>query len=587
MDSLESIFSTDNETVEKLKGYAVKLDYKKIFFGHLGPELKKIFNSKKDKIIYKDFYEASQYEYGFFDKEIDLPKAFSLYKKYADLHDFLCMYKMHIIYLCEYEKFNVPLSRVLEKIYLLKCFSYFPNTILDFNLKLFDEIDIKKEILEMLDLEDDYSLNKHKQFFALLNKEKEKYNLTENDIKLMEGFLFCYYKIESDTFKISFNLLNSLVPKTEFDYSYYHAKNKCVYLRQFANLENSFSDSDIENFYKDIENKKLYEFYCDYAVYLFYNKKKSVQEIIRILTIGSNEGYFYCNSIIYQGIISFYSFDEIVNDYNKSSILLDNLLDIIVFENLAKIEFILLFGILTKYGKFSEQIKSKYIVYINELNDYFTKTIDEKEKEKSFKNEYYLYTFKAYFYYFGLNDSESQNLQKASEYFDKGFKICDNICERKRIEYFKINIKKSMNELKLLSNDELIKSKKDLIELFYKDLYIKEQIFDCYIVGKDYFEGITKKKDELTTFLIYQHAQKIICINIFDCLIKNRINKFLEKYEKKIEYKLTDEICCICYEKKVDKTFIPCKHNFCSSCAEKLEKDSKCPVCRSHILCII
>ena len=336
-----------------------------------------------------------------------------------------------------------------------------------------------------------------------------------------------------------------------------------------------------------VENKKLYDFYCDYAVYLFENKKKSIQEIIRILTIGSNEGYFYCNSIIYQGIIGFYGFDEIINDYNKSSILLDNLLDIIVFENLTKIEFVKLFGILTKYGKFSEQIKSKYLVYINELNDYFTKTIDEKEKEKSFKNEYYLFNFKAYFYYFGLNGSDNQNLQKASEYFDKGFKICDLIYEKKRIAYFKNNIKKSMNELKLLSNDELIKSKKDLIEFFYKDLYIKQEIFDCYIVGKDYFEGITKKKDELTTFLIFRHAQKIICTNIFDCLIKNRINKFLEKYEKKIEYKLKDEICCICYEKKVDKTFIPCKHNFCSSCAEKLEKDSKCPVCRSHILCIL
>lgn len=157
-------------------------------------------------------------------------------------------------------------------------------------------------------------------------------------------------------------------------------------------------------------------------------------------------------------------------------------------------EFIILFGILTKYGKFSEQIKSKYLVYINELNDYFTKTIDEKEKEKSFKNEYYLFNCKAYFYYFGLNGSDNQNLQKASEYFDKGFKICDLIFEKKRIAYFKNNIKKSMNELKLLSNDELIKSKKDLIEFFYKDLYIKQEIFDCYIVGKDYFEGITKKK---------------------------------------------------------------------------------------------
>lgn len=95
----------------------------------------------------------------------------------------------------------------------------------------------------------------------------------------MEGVLFCYFSNkESDTFKLSFNLLNSLVPKTEFDYSYYHAKNKCVYLRKSEHLENSFSDSDIENFYKDIENKKLYEFYCDYAVYLFENKKNQFRK---------------------------------------------------------------------------------------------------------------------------------------------------------------------------------------------------------------------------------------------------------------------------------------------------------------------
>ena len=121
MEALDTIFSSENEIVEKLKGYAFKPDYKKIFFEHLGPELKKIFINKKDKVEFKNFFEASQYEYGFFDTEIDLQKAFSIYKKYADLNDYYCMYKMHVIYLCEYEKFNVPLNRVLEKIYLLKC----------------------------------------------------------------------------------------------------------------------------------------------------------------------------------------------------------------------------------------------------------------------------------------------------------------------------------------------------------------------------------------------------------------------------------------------------------------------------------
>ena len=75
--------------------------------------------------------EASSYEYGFFGRKINLQKAFFLYKKYADLNDYFCMYKMHVIYLCDYQKFNVNFNRVLEKIYLLKCFAYVPNYVYD------------------------------------------------------------------------------------------------------------------------------------------------------------------------------------------------------------------------------------------------------------------------------------------------------------------------------------------------------------------------------------------------------------------------------------------------------------------------
>ena len=66
MEAIETIFSSENEIIEKLKGYAYKPDYKKIFFEHLGLELKKIFINKKDKVEFKNFIEAAQYEYGFF-----------------------------------------------------------------------------------------------------------------------------------------------------------------------------------------------------------------------------------------------------------------------------------------------------------------------------------------------------------------------------------------------------------------------------------------------------------------------------------------------------------------------------------------
>ena len=70
-------------------------------------------------------------------------------------------------------------------------------------------------------------------------------------------------------------------------------------------------------------------------------------------------------------------------------------------------------------------------------------------------------------------------------------------------------------------------------------------------------------------------------------MVKDKIKKFLKEHDHKIENKLKDEICCICYDKKISKIFIPCKHNFCEACAVKLEKDSKCPVCRTEILTIV
>ena len=173
MKTLDNLFSKKIEIVQKLKENVVQIFYKKILFDHLGPELKKIFDKKKDKVYYKNFYEAAQYEYGFFGKDIDLLKAYLLYKKYADLNDYFCMYKMHVIHLCEYAKFHVPFSRVLEKIYLLKCYAYLPKHMIDHDLKLFRNIDVKNEISEMLKLEDE--ILKNIKIFLNYWIKKEKY----------------------------------------------------------------------------------------------------------------------------------------------------------------------------------------------------------------------------------------------------------------------------------------------------------------------------------------------------------------------------------------------------------------------------
>ena len=589
MEVLENLFSTDSETVEKLKGYAKKPNYEKIFFEHLGPELKKIFNNKKDKVFINHFLEASQYEYGFLGAKIDLPKALSLYKKYADDNDYFCMYKMHVIYLCEYEKFNVTLNRVLEKLYILKCLAYLPNYVYDWNIKLFDSIDVAYEVAEILDLEDS-DLEKHPLFLDLLNYQREKYNLTENDIYLMKGVFSCYfYKEGSDTHLLAFSLLNSLIKENDKDLAYYNPKNKCIFFNTYLKLENAISNSEAEEFYKSVENQKLYEFYGDYGNYLIDKKINANPQIIELLSEASKNGNLFCGFRAYQCILDYYEFEEIMTDYDKAVILLEYLLDEIVFENMTFVQFIILVGFFIKFSNFADKIISNYFVYIKEINDYASSILNRKEKEKEpvTEEDYFLYVIKGYLYYFGFQGIEEQNLPKAVEYLDKGNNLTKKIFIKKNNEFTKYNIKILMNSKKILSDDELIKAKKDLIEFYYKNMKLKYEIVDCYIIGEDYYKGIVKKQDEFNALIIYKSAQKIFCKGIVDCFIKDKIKKFLKEHDHKIESKLKDEICCICYDKKISKIFIPCKHNFCSTCADKLEKDSKCPVCRTEILTII
>ena len=111
-------------------------------------------------------------------------------------------------------------------------------------------------------------------------------------------------------------------------------------------------------------------------------------------------------------------------------------------------------------------------------------------------------------------------------------------------------------------------------------------MLDCFILGKIYWEGIIKKKDELNTLMIFRKAQNLFCKNVLDSYIKSKIKDFLKIHDYKFDIKFNEDICCICYDKKIGKILIPCKHSFCPSCTNQIENDSKCPICRGEILYI-
>ena len=305
----------------------------------------------------------------------------------------------------------------------------------------------------------------------------------------MKGVLICYFTDENDL--LSFSILNSINPKKETDYTYYLAKNKAIFFSNYLKLGNEISDLEIEQFYKEIENKKIYELYADYGNYLLDKKNRANSEIINIFKEAADNGYLFNSFRMYQCLIDFYSFDEIMEDYNKASLILDYLLDEIVFENIANKPFILLMGFLIKYSKFPDKIISKYIIYVKEINDYVSSTIQKKEenKIKFLEEDEYLYVIKGYIHIFGFKDIEEQNLGKVIEYLDKGSNVTQKIYIKKNNEYIKYRIINLMHELNLLSNDEFNKARKDIIKFFLNNLKLKNEINDCYIIGDDYFKG--------------------------------------------------------------------------------------------------
>ena len=159
------------------------------------------------------------------------------------------------------------------------------------------------------------------------------------------------------------------------------------------------------------------------------------------------------------------------------------------------------------------------------------------------------------------------------EYLDKGINTTTKFYVKKNFEFIKYKVKELMYSQKEISHDELNKAKKDLIELYYKEPKLKNQIFDCFVIGEDFYEGIPRKKDEYIALLIYNSTKNIFCKGIIDCFVKKDIKKFLKNNEGKIEKKFNDEICCICFTNKVSKVFIPRKQTFCDFCADKFEKD--------------
>ena len=120
------LFNYDKEKEKVYLNSIGKIDFKELFMESLAPEFLKLFQENINLFYSQPFYEGIGYEYGLFDKSKNTNKAFRIYKDAADFkYDYLCMYRMHRIFLTDYEEFGVKKMKIYtDYIYINALFIY-------------------------------------------------------------------------------------------------------------------------------------------------------------------------------------------------------------------------------------------------------------------------------------------------------------------------------------------------------------------------------------------------------------------------------------------------------------------------------
>ena len=126
--------------------------------------------------------------------------------------------------------------------------------------------------------------------------------------------------------------------------------------------------------------------------------------------------------------------------------------------------------------------------------------------KENFKHDIDLvWRIKGFIYYFGFQGIENQSMEKAIEHFEKSSEISDRNFLKKENEYFIYRAKQILNRAHKISDEEIIESKKKLGNVCFENKFnTKYNLFDCFILGKIYWEGINVDRDESIALMIFR-----------------------------------------------------------------------------------
>ena len=552
------LFSYDKEKEEILINSIGKINFKDLFMECLTPEFIKLFTENINLFYAKPFAEGISYEFGLFDKSKDIKKAYQIYKEGADFkYDYLCMYRMHRIFLIDYDDFGLEKNEDLHRLYLYKCFAYLPYLIIheDFYL-LLNKIDVLNELSIILEKLENNNFDTFDKFMDFLEINRNHFNITKNDIKLMKCVLRFYF-----SYKEIVNNIKTLEEFLDFekgDNAYYEAQLK--YCNFYLDFSQDKSEKDkIRNIFENLIKEKYYKACLDYGRFLIDEKK--YDEAKNIFKLGSDNGQQFCMGEYFDLLLGTLDFNKILTDYNLSTYILKNMCIIIAFEKLGLSSFYYMLYYLIKHSSFKEKYQNEFNKYALEVFQTMKKYYINDESEKSIENifaEKYALDIPfslGLMYYYGIPNIINSDKEKALFYFKKAFKMA------KEKEY---NYKKRNNYIYIFKcRKYLFKDNKISLEKFNKT---KDKLFK-------YFED--SKLDDLNVFELYNYYKlhKIgvhgnIQNKLIELLIKGK-NYSIVYHFKTIVYR---EKCKIILEKE-DSNKLSLLQNYKNSLKEKKDKN--------------
>ena len=611
----EQLFLPYDEKIDE-KCYALnKIDnWAESFYNLKSGIILEKFKELISKTEFSAFFEGLNYEYGINNCPLDVNKAFEIYKKAAEnTTDTLSMYRLYHIYKKDYKKFNMEnRSHVLEKFYIMKCFTYLTQP--EKENELFKRFAVTLELKALLINEKNEIYNWFFDYLVFLNVNNNYYDISKDDVNLIQSVIYFWFikKTNSETEHVN-ELMDNLAEKGNPHAIY----NLVTYYK-----DNKKINSEL---LKKLYEMNYYRSFIEYTKELPYN-----EETLAILKKSISNGYIAHIKVYSKIFMNIYEIDDIVKKEElKSEFLniINCLIDIVIIDEMdVLIDYIYMRNKLIKHYNFEDILKNSSDIYFKEILNYLNKFKDGKDEDnknkiiKYYISIYYyqlLYTLFGHINYNGIKGILEKNYNETLNIYNYLLKNDDGYFKDQFYYYYIYLIKNKQRRLNEQSNKkdekeikELMDLEKKVLNLFYEDLSVdkikKYPPTFFYYLSKLFRSNTINTKDLILEYVFLNRAVnsklnelKEVDYQVFEekYLIAKAKKKLIEKNKdenfKKIKeakgainvegYGEDGIICPICMENRKSVISLPCQHFFCGTCMTKIIGDGTCPICRTQI----